>query len=136
MNEKPKESDWKQFRSMVEFLRERYLKEKNQQLTQILTDTERTSTKQFWDTFEEMKKEGKILEECLDGHSRSRMYMKMLLMLRYGMLKEEDLKGFSDGLQEQLTAYLKRIHNQSEWDSDITEPPSFRAHPLRWKSLP
>ena len=57
MNGKPKESDWKQFRGMVEFLRERYLKEKNQQLTQIITDTERTPTNQFWDTFEEMKKE-------------------------------------------------------------------------------
>ena len=107
MNGKPKESDWKQFRSMVEFLRERYLKEKNQQLTQIITDTERTPTNQFWDTFEEMKKEKKILEECLDGHSRSRMYMSMLLMLRYGMLKEEDLNGFSEGLQEQLTTHLK-----------------------------
>ena len=92
---------------MIEFLRERYLKEKNQQLTQILIDTERTPTNQFWDAFEEMKKEKKILEACLDGHSRSRMYMSMLLMLRYGMLKEEDLKGFSEGLQEQLTTYLK-----------------------------
>ena len=107
MNGKPRESDWKQFRSMVEFLRERYLKEKNQQLTQIITDTERTPTNQFWDTFEEMKKEKKILEECLDGHSRSRMYMSMLLMLRYGMLKEEDLKEFSEELQEQLTTHLK-----------------------------
>ena len=107
MNGKPNESDWKQFRSMVEFLRERYLKETNQQLAQIITDTERTPTNQFWDTFEKMKKEKKILEECLDGHSRSRMHMSMLLMLRYGMLKEEDLKGFSEELQEQLTTHLK-----------------------------
>ena len=107
MNKQPKESDWKQFRNMVEFLRERYLKEKNQYLTKILTDTERTPTNQFWDTFEEMKKEKKILEDCLDGHSRSRMYMSMLLMLRFGMLKEEDLKGFSERLQEQLTTHLK-----------------------------
>jgi hypothetical protein len=107
MNEKPKESDWKQFRSMGEFLRERYLKEKNQGLTKILTDTEKTPTTQFWDTFEEMKKEKKILEDCLDGHSRSQMYMSMLTMLRYGMLKEEDLKGFSQELQKQLATYLK-----------------------------
>jgi hypothetical protein len=106
MNGKPKESDWKQFRSMVEFLRERYLKEKNQKLNQILTDNDRTGTEQFWDTFEEMKKEKKVLQDCLDGHSRSKMYISMLLMLRCGMLKENDLKGFSEELQEQLTTHL------------------------------
>jgi protein-tyrosine phosphatase len=54
-----------------------------------------------------MKKEKKILEDCLDGHSRSGMDISMLLMLRYGMLKEEDMKGFSEELQEQLTTHLK-----------------------------
>jgi len=92
---------------MIGFLKERYLKEKNQQLAEILTDTERTPTNQFWDAFEEMKKEKKILEDCLDGHSRSGMDISMLLMLRYGMLKEEDMKGFSEELQEQLTTHLK-----------------------------
>ena len=106
MNGKPKESDWKQFRDMVEFLRERYLKETNQRLNEFLTDGDRTATDQFWDTFEEMKKEKKILQNCLDQHSRSQMYLSMLLMLRYGMLKEADLKGFSEKLQEQLTTNL------------------------------
>ena len=106
MNGKPKESDWKQFRDMVEFLRERYLKETNQRLNEILTDGDRTATDQFWDTFEEMKKEKKILQDCLDQHSRSQMYLSMLLMLRHGMLKEADLKGFSEELQEQLTTHL------------------------------
>ena len=106
MNGKPKESDWKQFRGMVEFLRERYLKDKNQKLNKILTDTERTATDRFWDTFEEMNKEKKILQDCFDRHSRSQMYISMLLMLRYGMLKEADLKGFSKELREQLTTHL------------------------------
>ncbi len=107
MNMKPKESDWKQFRNMVVFLRERYLKEKNRDLVKTLTDSERTPTAQFWDTFEEMKKEKKILQDCLDGHSRSKMFLFMHLMLRNGMLKEEDLSGFSDELREQLIALLK-----------------------------
>jgi len=106
MNGKPKESDWKQFRGMVEFLRERYLKETNHKLHQILTDSERTATDQFWDTLEVMKEEKKVLQDCLDGHSRSQMYFSMLLMLRHGMLKKQDLKGFSEELQEQLTTHL------------------------------
>lgn len=106
MNDKPKESDWKQFRGMVEFLKERYLKETNQRLNEILTDVNRTPTNQFWDTFEEMKKVKTVLEDCLDGHSRSRMFLSMTLMLRYGMLKKADLKVFSEELQESLTVYL------------------------------
>jgi len=102
MNTKPKESDWKQFRDQVAFLRERYLKEKNQQLLEMLTDSERTPTAQFWDTFDQMKKEQKVLRDCLDGHSRSNMYFSMHLMLNYGMLKEEELDEFSEALREQL----------------------------------
>ena len=107
MNGTPKESDWKQYRDMIEFLKERYLKETNQKLCKILTDGDRSATDQFWDTFNEMKKEKKVLQECLGRHSRSYMYLSMLLMLRYGMLKEEDLKGFSEELREQLTTHLK-----------------------------
>jgi protein-tyrosine phosphatase len=54
-----------------------------------------------------MKKEMKILQDCLDGHSRSKMFVSMLLMLRHGMLKEEDLQGFSEGLQKQITTARK-----------------------------
>ena len=107
MNEDPKESDWKRYRDLVEFLKERYLKETNQRLCAILTDGNRSATDQFWDAFNEMKKEKKVLQDCLDRHSRSYMYLSMLLMLRHGMLKEEDLKGFSEELQEQLTTHLK-----------------------------
>ena len=106
MNGDPKESDWKQYRDMVEFLKERYLKETNHKLCEILTDSERSATDQFWDTFEEMKKEKRVIQECLDRHSRSYMYLSMLLMLKCGMLKEEDLKGFSGELQERLKTDL------------------------------
>lgn len=107
MNGNPKESDWKHYSGMIKFLKERYLQEKNQALSEILTDPERSPTDQFWDTFEEMKKKKKVLRDCLDSHSRSNMYFSMCLMLRHGMLKESDLQGFSEELQEQLTNHLK-----------------------------
>lgn len=107
MNRKPKESDWKHYSGMIDFLKERYLKETNQKLNAVLTDPDQSATDQFWDTFEEMKKQKKVLRDCLDPHSRSNMYFSMFLMLRHGMLKENDLKGFSAELQEQLTDRLK-----------------------------
>ena len=106
MNGKPKESDWKRYRDMVSDLRERYLKEKNQELIDMLSALDKTPTEQFWDTLERMKKEKRILQDCLDPHSRSKMFMSMMLMLRCGMLKEEDLEGFSDELKGELNSLL------------------------------
>jgi hypothetical protein len=46
-----------------------------------------------------MEKQGKILRDCLDGYSKSNMDMHILLMLRHGLMKEEDLEPFSDELR-------------------------------------
>lgn len=92
---------------MVVDLRERYLKEKNHELAVMLTAPDKTPTEQFWDTFERMKKEQKILVDCLDRHSRSNMFFAMTLMLNYGMLKEEDLEGFSEELRRDLSSNLR-----------------------------
>lgn len=100
--QKPKESDWKQFIKMVPDLRERYLEEKIPFIQEILNDKTRTPTERFWDTFKKMEETGKILQDCLDGHSRSKMGMYMSLMYQYGLLKDEDLKHFSDELQERM----------------------------------
>jgi len=106
MDGKPKESDWKQFRKMVPDLRERYVKTKNHEILGILTSPEKSPTEQFWDTLDVMEKESKVLVDCLDGHSRSNMFMHMSLMCRYGMLTQEDLKCFSEELQESMARYL------------------------------
>ncbi len=107
MKSEHNESDWKRFRKIAPELRERYLEKKNKELLQILIDSGKTPTEQFWDTFEEMKKEKRILEECLDGHSRSNQFFFMVSMCNYGMMKEEDLDGFSEELKSSLDGYIK-----------------------------
>ncbi len=86
MEGKPKESDWKAFRKMVPDLRERYLEEKNKEIAAIFMDKDLTPTERFWSAREIMEKERKILHDCLDGHSRSRMKWSMYLMYRHKML--------------------------------------------------
>ena len=105
MSGNPKESDWKRFRKIVPDLREKYLAKKNSKLLKLLTNTNSTPTEQFWNTYEVMQKERKILERCLDGHSRSRMFDKMLSMRQTGMLPDEDLEPFSEKLKSDLTAF-------------------------------
>jgi hypothetical protein len=96
------ESDWRKFSEMLPRLRERYLAEQNARIVGALTDPRKTETERFWDSLEMMKKEAKILHQCLDGYSRSKMWLFMLCMLRVGMLKKEDLSQFSEELQREL----------------------------------
>ncbi|MEM0964833.1 MAG: hypothetical protein AAGJ81_01615 [Verrucomicrobiota bacterium] len=107
MNSKPIESDWKQFRSMVDTLRERYLEETNQRLRDSLLNPTKTPTERFWDTHEEIREEARVLTDCLDKHSRSKMYEAMVLMLHHGMMTEDDLEVFSEDLQEKLIIHLR-----------------------------
>jgi predicted protein tyrosine phosphatase len=103
------ESDWKKFRAMAPVLRERYLAERHAGILRKFTDPKKTETERFWDTLEEMEAEAKILRHCLDGHSRSKMWLYMLSMAHAGMLKSEDMVGFSDELREQMAqAFEKR----------------------------
>lgn len=109
MDRKPKESDWKALRNMVLELRERYLAEKNKEIVAIFMDESRTPTRRFWDARERIEKERKILEACMDGHSRSKMRWYMHLMYRYGMLNDSDLESFSEDLRNDIKRFWREF---------------------------
>ena len=96
------ESDWKKFRVMAPLLRERYIREKNARILAKLSEHGKTDTERFWDALEYMEREANILHECLDGHSRSKMGLHLMLMRGAGMLRKEDLADFSEELQKQV----------------------------------
>ena len=101
------ESDWKKIGKMLPFLRERYLVNQNARLVRMLTEQGKTDADRFWDTLKEMKQQSKILVQCFDGYSRSNMEDHMRQMLHVGMLKQEDLAAFSEGLQKNLKRWLR-----------------------------
>ncbi len=107
MNGKPKESDWKTFRNRVPEWRERYLRGVNQRLVGMLTDPNRSPTERFWDTKQKMKEEAQVLTKCLDGHSRSNMDWFLMLMLRHGLVTEDDLTEFSEELKERVVSMVR-----------------------------
>ena len=96
------ESDWRKFRDMVPKLRERYLLERNVRIARMLTSQEKSETERFWDAMEEMEREATVLRQCLDGHSRSKMWLYILTMIRSGMLRKEDIEVFSEELQKEV----------------------------------
>ena len=95
-------SDWKKFSALVPTLRERYLASRNARIAALLTDPKKNETERFWDAMEEMEKEAKVLQHCLDGHSRSKMWLYILSMIRCGMIDRADLAEFSDGLKKDV----------------------------------
>ena len=99
---KPSESDWKTFRKRVPEWRERYLEEQNKRIAAMLVDEKKTPTERFWDTEKEMKAVARILVNCLDGHSRSKIEMYLCLMFRHKMIGKEDLEEFSGELRERI----------------------------------
>jgi len=107
MNDRPKESDWKRYSKIIPEVRDRYLDRKNEEIVSILHDQARTPTDRFWDAREKSDQVAKALEDCLGYHSRSKMFTSMVLMLRYGMITEKDLAGFSQELQDRLLAFLQ-----------------------------
>jgi len=87
---------------MVPELRERYLRKRNAELMAMLQDESLTQTEKFWSTNERMEEIGKILQTCLDGHSRSKMMMFLMIMYRYRMIEDQDLEGFSDEVRTRI----------------------------------
>lgn len=100
--QKNMESDWKKFSASLEPWRERYLARINARLTQVLTDPRQTETERFWAAHELIKKEAKTLQRCLDDLSRSKMWLRLVEMRAAGMIRREDLAGFSEELQRQV----------------------------------
>lgn len=100
------EADWKTLRRLVPELRERYLCERNQELVALLTVPGKNETERFWETEERMRREKGILHDCLDGHSRSRLFETLLFMRRYRMLRDEDLAQFSEEMQQRVREFV------------------------------
>lgn len=96
------EKDWKIFRKRVPQWRERYLQDKNKEIVDLLTDKTKIPSEQFWDAKHKINQEAKILVRCLDGHSRSKMDMFLILMYNHDLINKDDLKEFSDELREKI----------------------------------
>ena len=106
MRDKPKETDWRRFRDLAPELRERYLQARNEELVSVLGDSGLSQTEGFWKIEKRTREIAKVLHECLDGHSRSKMELFIMVMITHRMMTEDDLSGFSDEVQERA---LRRI---------------------------
>ena len=111
---KVKESDWKQYRSLVPVVRDRYLAKKNEAFARMLENTRKNPTELFWDTREAIIEEGKLLNRIMGYEARSKMYVNLEGMCRIGMIEARDLEGFSQELVARMQPILDRFAESVE----------------------
>jgi len=75
----------------------------------------KTPTRRFWDAREKMEEEARILQYCLDGHSRSKMGWYLHLMLCHGVIRGSDLDEFGKAFSRNL---LTLSRGSAEWSPD------------------
>ena len=96
------ESDWRTLRDSLGNWRTRYLAATTKEIADLLQADGQSPTERFWKAKERIDEESKILRDCLDGYSRSKMYMHLALMYRHDLIDEADLARFSDELRDRI----------------------------------
>lgn len=99
-------NDWKLFRSKIAKWQENYMDRLNKEYIELLNSDKDASAK-FWELEERIKKDkrhpGVIIEM-----SKSEMIFDIVVLIRDGVIKFEDLDGFSEELKERVQFMLGR----------------------------
>lgn len=96
------ESDWKMYNELVPLLRDRFFLRKNEELVSILSQLNKTPTEVFWETKSQIDQQAEIIDQCFGNHSRSKMWMSILMMRRHGLIGDQELEPFSDSLKQDV----------------------------------
>ena len=109
-NDEPTEADWKYFRKVFPELQNRFLESKNNEIIQILTDSEKTPVERFRKSREVSDSIDGELQRCNRNTPRRRLIVTTISMFNIGMMVKEDLLGFSLKFQEQVNSCLVTIY--------------------------
>ena len=99
-------ADWKLYRSRIGEWQEAYMENLIQEYVQLLSAEEKASDK-FWMLEKRIKQDRKhpgVLIEMNKGN----MIFDIVSLINLGVIKMENLDGFSDDLKEQVAFILQR----------------------------
>ena len=103
-----KEQDWKLFRKKLPLWQETYMDKLNQEYIRLLSGEGLASDK-FWELEKRIRMDKKSIGVVADMR-RSMMYTNLLSLLVNEIIREDDLKGFS----EELSETVKYVARQSK----------------------
>ena len=100
------EKDWKLFRSRLPGWQETYMEGIIEEYRELLGSEEQASEK-FWALDERIKRDKRNPGVLLHDVKRSYMDIHLLQLLRYEVIRLEDLDGFSEELREKLSWIMR-----------------------------
>lgn len=100
------EKDWKLFRSRVPGWQEAYM-EKVLEEYKILLDSEEPASGKFWALEERIGQDKRNPGVLLHNVRRSNLEIHLLQLLRYEVIRLNDLDGFSEEIRERLSWILE-----------------------------
>lgn len=103
-----KEKDWKLFRQKLPLWQEAYMDKLNQEYIRLLSGEGLASDK-FWELEKRIREDKRSIGVVADMR-KSQMYSNLLSLLADEIIREDDLKDFS----EELTETVKYAAQQSE----------------------
>lgn len=96
-----KESDWKYLRNLKQFLLERACSGINQETKLVLNNVNGLSQYEVYiSLYEHIEKKDKIIADCFNDYKRSKAIEIVLNLLRYELITDEEIQGFSDETKE------------------------------------
>ena len=93
------ESDWKQFRKTHETLLKRYCQETIEHIQQNASNSSCAPHELYLKIYKYIQKRDKEMAYAFDDFRRSTALMQLVIMLRIGLLTDDDLVCFSDETQ-------------------------------------
>ena len=100
------EKDWKLFRSRLPSWQETYMERIIEEYRKLLGSEEQASEK-FWALDERIKRDKRNPGVLLHDVKRSNMDIHLLQLLRYEVIRLEDLDGFSEELRDKLSWIMR-----------------------------
>ncbi len=109
MIDKIKESDWKYLRKLQPMLLERACARINKEAALILKNGENGGQHQLYrDVYRHYNQNDDMIAECFDDYRRSKAKLRILSLVRHGIMSNEELHGFSDDTIEFVEYMMER----------------------------
>lgn len=95
-NQSNEERDWKYLSSIKNELLEKCSRQGNDQIRRILADSALSENEKRLKIYQAVRDHDRLIADCFDMWSRSRIFEKVLLMRRYGILEDRYFRLLSE----------------------------------------
>jgi len=103
------ESDWKYLKKLYSDLLERACSQINLEATFLLKNTGNKNQYQIYNyIYEHYHENDQIISDCFDDHKRSTAKIKILNLVKYNIITDSELNGFSDDIIELVKKMIKK----------------------------